>query len=271
MLLINYPRILYIILMRSINIFYFDKLNERIQSYSYYTPEAKNKPSYIGLFRRYFIGPVVLHELMIIDISASQMWNLAVSADRIPRDNECWECFLLLLELCTTRVASSAHASILEALTHDHRQVFVRCYPTATVTPKMHYMIHFPCQIMWLFLVYIFHCLKSSTGPLISTWCMRMEGNNSYFKLIAPTSILMQTHTQTKVDCVPGVLSTCTQITFFAAKKTIYQSLDALWMLISGSALLEVTSYLACGIDGHYHSYVIQISGETEYYWLFSF
>ncbi len=84
------------------------------------------------------------------------MWNLAINlplmiGDKICLGDENWECFLLLLDilqLCTTRVASSAQAGILEALIHDHHQLFIRCYPGANVTPKLHYMVHFPRQII---------------------------------------------------------------------------------------------------------------------------
>lgn len=71
--------------------------------------------------------------------------------DQIPLNNEKWECFLLLLDilqLCTARVASVSQASFLEALISDHHMLFTRCYPSASVIPKMHYMVHFPQQII---------------------------------------------------------------------------------------------------------------------------
>ena len=87
--------------------------------------------------------------------AAAQMWVLAINlplmiGDKIPSTDEMWECYLLLLDilqLCTARVAFIGHAGILHALVHDHHQLFVRCYPGASVTPKMHYMVHFPRQI----------------------------------------------------------------------------------------------------------------------------
>lgn len=39
-------------------------------------------------------------------------------------------------------------------------------------------------------------------------------------------------------------------------------------VVISSSALFEVTPYIAYGIDRHFHSFVIQRGGETEYHWL---
>ena len=86
------------------------------------------------------------------------MWNLAINlplmiGDTIPRDYDKWECFLLLLDilqLSTARVASTGHAGILEALIYDHHTAFICCYPHASVIPKMHYMVHFPQQIIRL-------------------------------------------------------------------------------------------------------------------------
>ena len=93
---------------------------------------------------------------LVLISTAAQMWNLAINlplmiGEKIPKDNEHWECFLLLLDIlqiCTSRIASSAHAGILEALVHDHHQLFTRCYPTSSIIPKMHYMVHLPTQIV---------------------------------------------------------------------------------------------------------------------------
>lgn len=84
------------------------------------------------------------------------MWILAINiplmiGDKIPPEDDNWECFLLLLDvlqLCTSKVASTDHAGYMEALVHDHHQLFVRCYPGTTLPPKAHYMVHFPQQIV---------------------------------------------------------------------------------------------------------------------------
>ena len=87
---------------------------------------------------------------------AAQMWSLSINlpliiGDKVPYGDEHWECFLLLLDilqLCTAKITSTAHAGILEAMIHDHHQLFARCYPTSSIIPKMHYMVHFPRQII---------------------------------------------------------------------------------------------------------------------------
>ena len=83
------------------------------------------------------------------------MWNLAINfplmiGDVIPQGDEKWECFLLLidlLQLCTTRIATTAHLGILEALICNHHHACISCYADANVIPKFHYMVHFPQQI----------------------------------------------------------------------------------------------------------------------------
>ena len=84
------------------------------------------------------------------------MWILASNlslmiGDPVHSDSDKWDCYLLLLDilqLCITRVATSAQAGFLEALICDHHQLFTRCYLAATITPKMHHMVHFPQQII---------------------------------------------------------------------------------------------------------------------------
>ena len=46
-------------------------------------------------------------------------------------------------------------------------------FPTVNITPKMHYMIHIPHQILHL-------------GPLVRHCCMRFEARHRYFKDLAP-------------------------------------------------------------------------------------
>lgn len=86
------------------------------------------------------------------------MWLLAsylplMIGDLIPENDKKWECFLLLLDIlqiCTAKVLNSAHAGILEALVDRHHTLFSQCYPHLTITPKMHYLVHFPQQLIRL-------------------------------------------------------------------------------------------------------------------------
>lgn len=80
------------------------------------------------------------------------MWNFAILlplmiGDKIEDDNAKWESFLLLVEItkiCTARVTSTEAADYLSVLIKDHHQLFKSCYPSVSLTPKTHYMVHIP-------------------------------------------------------------------------------------------------------------------------------
>ena len=125
---------------------------------------------------------------------ASQAWTFAVIlpliiGHKIPDEDIHWDCFLLLLQiiqLCTAKVSSLSSALFLASLVDQHHQTFVDCYPGVNVLPKMHYMVHLCEQILRyskqaFVACYMFYRL----GPLVTSWCMRMEAKNSYFKQIA--------------------------------------------------------------------------------------
>ena len=92
---------------------------------------------------------------------ASQMWTFAsllplIIGDLVPEDEPHWECYLLLLQIvkhCTSRVTSAASSAIVAALVDQHHQCFKACYPGIMLTPKMHYMVHFPRQLLRLAIV----------------------------------------------------------------------------------------------------------------------
>lgn len=84
------------------------------------------------------------------------MWSLAINlplmiGDRVPLNDNKWECFLLLLDILQfsmAKIATRGHAGVVEALVSTHHQAFVHCYPDASVPPKFHYAVHFPRQII---------------------------------------------------------------------------------------------------------------------------
>ncbi len=127
------------------------------------------------------------------------MWNFAtllplMIGDKVPETNSKWECYLLLLEItknCTAKITSSATSDYLRALIEDHHQLFKSCNPDISVTPTRHYMVHFPRQLikyacLWMITINMFmYFIFTRVGPMVTTWCMRMEAKNSYFKRIA--------------------------------------------------------------------------------------
>lgn len=86
---------------------------------------------------------------------ASQMWNLVVYlplmiGDKIDEEDEVWNCFLILLDIvkiCTAKIVSPCLIDYLETLIEQHHVMFKQLYPHLTVTPKLHYMVHFAEQM----------------------------------------------------------------------------------------------------------------------------
>ena len=79
------------------------------------------------------------------------MYLPLIIGDKVPEGDEKWECFLLvldILQMCTSRVMSEECANYLSGLILDHHQQFKKCYPSASITPKFHYMVHFGKQIL---------------------------------------------------------------------------------------------------------------------------
>ena len=80
------------------------------------------------------------------------MWNLAIYlpffiADKVPEDDCHWECFLFLLEILrytTAKVTCKPSAMYLASLIEEHHRTFRLYYPSTSLTPKFHYMIHLP-------------------------------------------------------------------------------------------------------------------------------
>lgn len=78
------------------------------------------------------------------------MWLLgrilsSLIGDMVPDDDEKWKNFLLLMEIvdflfCPT--ISEEECAYLAVLIGEHHQEFTKLYPTESVIPKIHFMIH---------------------------------------------------------------------------------------------------------------------------------
>lgn len=58
-----------------------------------------------------------------------------------------WQNFLLLLEIIDylfAPVLSRDHVGYLQILIEEHHQAFTELYPFCNITPKLHYMVHYP-------------------------------------------------------------------------------------------------------------------------------
>ena len=79
------------------------------------------------------------------------MWNLVrflplIVGQKVPESNLHWQNFLLLLtiiDIIFAPVLSSNRISYLSMLIEDHHSEFTKLY-SCQVTPKLHYMIHYP-------------------------------------------------------------------------------------------------------------------------------
>lgn len=86
---------------------------------------------------------------------ASQMWQLfqvlpLILCNYPVEDDDHYECFLKLQEICSIIFApmiSSEQTAYLPTLISDYLQAFKQLYPTTSLTPKFHYLIHIPRMI----------------------------------------------------------------------------------------------------------------------------
>ena len=114
--------------------------------------------------------------------SASQMRLLLqilpfLIGDKIPESEDCWKCFLLLrkiVDIVLCPLASENTSSSLGFLIKEHQIAFMALYP-AHFIPKMHFLLHYPAQILQL-------------GPLVRTWTIRYEAKLNFFKQASTTS-----------------------------------------------------------------------------------
>ena len=109
--------------------------------------------------------------------SASQTISLArhlplLIADKVPENDDNWHSVLVLLKICQICL-SPVHAKdtipYLRVLIEEKLYLLKKLYPTSTIKPKMHYMVHYPSQI-------------ERYGPLIHSWTMRHEAKLSFVK-----------------------------------------------------------------------------------------
>ena len=99
--------------------------------------------------------------------------------DKIPEDDQHWQCFLLLLEVLqysTARITSISSAKYLSALIEQHHHEFKKCYPSKNMPPKMHYIFQLKFKVKL--------CIYFNFNY---RW-MLMETKKSYFKKVGRIS-----------------------------------------------------------------------------------
>ena len=153
------------------NFFTLAWLNNQLATFAYSYLEAKDKPEPIQKSHYY-------RDLKIKQTSASILTMCGILpyifSKKVPHDDTKLKTLLLLFQithLCTSPCATIHTATELRYLIMEHHKCFQMEYPMAKFTPKMHYMLHLPDQIL-LF------------GPARLHWCMRFEAKHAQFTSI---------------------------------------------------------------------------------------
>lgn len=89
-------------------------------------------------------------------ISAAQMWLLGrllpmMVGDKIPHLDEHWSTYTDLLDIVDLLLAPAItedEVCNLATMISDHHHQFKQLYPHASITPKMHYLVHMPRLIL---------------------------------------------------------------------------------------------------------------------------
>ena len=78
-----------------------------------------------------------------------------------------------IVQMCFSPVISAETIEELKNVIETRLILFKELFPDVNITPKMHYMLHIPQQIVYL-------------GPLVRHCCLRFEARHRYFKDLAP-------------------------------------------------------------------------------------
>ena len=94
--------------------------------------------------------------------------------DKIPIENDTWELLLKFVNLVESVCAysfSDSDLSYLDFKIEAFNSHFCKHFPSISVKPKRHYIIHIPKMIR-------------EYGPVIHTWTIRFEAEHEYYKQI---------------------------------------------------------------------------------------
>ena len=98
-----------------------------------------------------------------------------IIGDCVPEDDYTWKCFILLqkiIDIVASPIIFKGQCAVLRGLIEEHHSLFRDIYTDSFITPKFHFMVHYPSQIIAL-------------GPMVRTWTMRHEAKLNLFKRAA--------------------------------------------------------------------------------------
>lgn len=92
--------------------------------------------------------------------------------DKIGEGDPSWRGFLLLLDIidiAVSPIVSEGLCGHLKLIIEEYLEFFKSHYPNNSIIPKMHFLVHYPEQMM-------------AIGPLVRAWTMRCEAKLNLFK-----------------------------------------------------------------------------------------
>ncbi|XP_064455219.1 uncharacterized protein LOC135366447 isoform X1 [Ornithodoros turicata] len=127
--------------------------------------------------------PALKEGLKTLGGHAAQNWALLrflplLLADAVVPTDAVWKLFLLLrdiVNLVSARKISLTQILYLKELIELYLELITELFPTYTLKPKHHFLLHYPELIL-------------KYGPLIWLWTMRFESKHSYSKKVARVS-----------------------------------------------------------------------------------
>ena len=144
-------------------------INIKIRNFPYICNDKKDKP----------IELRIVKSKIKICYKQAQMWCFIrllplMLGDKIPIENDTWELllkFVNLVESVCVYSFSDSDLSYLDFKIEAFNSHFCKNFPSISVKPKRHYIIHIPKIIR-------------DYGPVIHTWTIRLEAEHEYYKQI---------------------------------------------------------------------------------------
>ena len=148
--------------------FTIDWLNMQLDSFQYsYLENDKPEP----ILRNDLLAEKKLKQTSASMLTLCKILPYIISM-KVPQDCAKLVNFLRLLQitfLATCPSATSQTAGQIRQLVATHHILCREHYPKASVTPKMHYLVHLPNQLL-------------KFGALRHHWCQRYEAKHAFFK-----------------------------------------------------------------------------------------
>ena len=143
-----------------------DYVNQKIGEFNYALSDKNSKPPELSLPH--------------IRMQAAECWCLLrnlplMIASKVPRGDPHWQLLIALLDCMTIIFApeiTAGLADFLSCLVEEHHTLFKSLYPSKSLLPKHHFMVHYGTQMK------VF-------GPLVCYWCMRFEAKHRFGKEVS--------------------------------------------------------------------------------------